>query len=217
MSKPNYTQAVSRTETGDGSTLPDIRKVPTVLYGIFVELARNVFGTEIGEGKLPVWYREPNTTGIWIDTEHAWEDEAPNFRPAVYVGLSDINYTNLGNLSGQTGMRLEEAEYQFAIKAVFSVHYSVTARTKSEAILLAEALSDVLMAVSRPIRQVFCFDKFGLAVFHPGMVDKEHHEVYISRATFGVEFQESWTLKLESPKLKKLVFDAGHGVSELLD
>ena len=194
--------------------LRHIRKTPTVLYGIFVEVARQFYSNAdnrpIGT-PIKVWSPDPQQTAIWIDTELRWEDEHPEMRPAIYVSLSPITYTSLsGRTDGLTGMVIEDAEYTFARSGKGTVSFIHVGGTDAEACTLGDATLDYLDAFGMVIRDDFCFTSFALTErVAKRLMPKESKERTASVVTCAFEFQDKWVLKLESEKLKVFILNAG--------
>jgi len=204
-------------ETADRIKLiAELRKTPLVLYGIFLELARQFYSDS---NSIPIdveatWDPEPTKSKIWIDTEYRWEDEDPEFRPAIYVKLGAIEYKSLtGRHDGLMGTDLEQGEYHFSRNGTGTVSWIHIGRKKGEAVILAGATLDYLDAFSRVIRDDFCFQTFEVMGLSPMALDKESKERYRSVVTATFSFQDTWALKLESQKLKRLVFNAGQGLN----
>jgi hypothetical protein len=195
--------------------IAQLRKTPLVLYGIFLELARQFYSdsNNIPIDVTPTWNPEPTQSKIWIDTEYRWEDENPEFRPAIYVKLGDIKYDSLtGRHDGLMRVDLEQGEYHFSRNGTGTVSWIHIGRKKGEAVILAGATLDYLDAFSKVIRDDFCFQTFEVVGMSPMALDKESKERYRSVVTASFSFQDTWALKLESQKLKRVVFNAGQGL-----
>ena len=221
MQGPSYTKGADRLPAAEGvydsTTLGAMRKSPMVLYGIFTEIARNFYSSGILGERFPIWTPNANTTGIWIDQEQVWEDVAPQFRPAIYVTLSELKYgSDTGKATGLSGMRMEEGEYHFQQRCEGTVAWVHVGSTRSESLLLCETTLEMLSAFQQPIRDEFCFDKFHVIGFNPTKVEKEAREAFSSSVVATFSLQEAWTLKLESAKLKKIVFDIASQSATLL-
>jgi hypothetical protein len=217
MRGPDYLQGVDRTTIARESTIGQVRKNPTVLYGIFTELLRNIFSEDIVGDTGPHWHKDAKQTQVWIDQEHVWEDVAPQFRPAIYIALSGLKFgSDVGNVRGLSGLQLNEAEYEYQLRCAGNVTWHHIGNTKGEGLVLAETTCDLIGAFADPIRREFCFDKFRIIGFNPSSVEKEAREVFRSTVTAEFEFQECWTLKLESAKIKRITFDAGQRVLDVI-
>lgn len=195
------------------------RKTPMVLYGIFTELAQQ-FWKGSPDGRLfgtpeVQWDKDPDKTSIWIDTELRWEATHPEFRPAIYVKLSQIQHGNVGSsTSPLTFKDIQEAEYHYARTGQGTVSFVHIGATAGEACALADATTDYLDAFSPAITEDFCFDWFNLVAREPMQVlSKDSKEKYRSVATYSYRFTDSWSLKLETPKLKSLVVKASTAVA----
>jgi hypothetical protein len=192
-----------------------VRKTPLVLYGIFVELARQ-FYSDINDLPIAVeqtWNEDPKLTKIWIDTEYKWEDENPELRPAIYIKLSDIQYkTYTEKSTSLIAVDLQEGEYHHQRVGMGSVQFVHIGRTKGEGVILAGTTMDYMDSLSLTIRDDFCFDTFEAGAIAPITLDKESKERYRSVVTMKFSFQDNWAIKMESPKLKRIVINAGEGL-----
>jgi len=192
-----------------------IRKTPLVLYGIFLELVRQFYSKDENQpiDISKVWDRDVAKTEIWIDTEYVWEDESPEFRPAIYVKLGDIKFSSYtGRHDGLAGMDIEQGEYHYSRTGDGQVSWVHIARAKTEAVLLSGSTLDYIDALSDIIRRDFCFDTFKVINLSPLSLDKESRERYRSIVTASFSYQDTWAIKRESPKLKKIVINAGQGL-----
>ena len=196
-----------------------IRKTPNILYGIFTELLKQFYSnTHNIPIELPagtVYTVNKNTTGIWIDSELQWDVDAIEFRPAIYVGLQDINYSSVtGKQTGRIGMDLKQGERIYARRGEGVVTFNHVGSQQGEGVAYAGATLDFLDAFSDVIRDEFNFETFALIRLTPIQVEKESKERYKSIVAFKFTFQDTWTIKIESPKLKKVVFSAGQNLFE---
>lgn len=194
-----------------------LRKTPTVLYGIFVEVVRQFYSDEQNmprSAKGVHWNKDPKKSTLWIDSELRWEDDHPNVRPAIFVALSPITYTSLtGRADGLMGGDIAEAESEFTRSGSGSVTFRHLGQTDGEACVLADATMDYMDAFSSTIRDDFCFTKLNLSGRVP-LVKRtgESGERWGSSVEIAFEFQDTWTIKLESQKLKRFSFNAGQGI-----
>lgn len=194
--------------------LRHMRKLPTLLYGIFVEITRQLYSN--GENHplgtpVKIWNTNPEESEIWIDTELRWEDEHPEKRPAIYVQLSPITYASLtGRKDGWMGNDLRDSELYFTRSGEGRVSFVHIAGSAGEACSLADSTLDYLDAFSMVIRDDFCFTTFELVERVPlKQMQKESKERYGSVVAFKFVLQDRWTLKLEAERLKVLTFRAG--------
>jgi len=203
----------------DGTTIGQIRKTPIVLYGMFVELARQLYspGTDwIVDNKVN-WRPVEEESQIWIDTEYRWEDKSPEFRPAIYISLSQIQYSSYtGDTKGLTHMNLEEGEYHYSRAGKGAVTWVHIGRTKGEAVKLVGMTLDFIDAFADVIRKEFCFKRFWVTNISPLVIVEESHERLRGEVTAQFEFEETWVLKAETAKLKRLVFNAGRDLMSVI-
>lgn len=188
-----------------------IRKTPNVLYGMFVELTRQFYGDD---SNLPIdscakWDPDPNKTKVWIGTEYEWEDKAPEFRPAIYIKLGNITYKSLtGRSDNLYGHDLQEGEYHYSRNGSGNVSWVHVGSTKGESVALSGTTLDYLDAFGPVIMEDFKFMTFEVVSMSPIATEKESKERFKSTVTVAFTFQDTWALKLESPKLKRVLFRA---------
>ena len=196
-----------------------VRKTPNVLYGMFVELTRQFYSDK---NNLPVdvqtvWAPEMEKSQLWIDSDYIWEDINPEQRPAIYIKLGEINYSSShGRHDGRIGIDLEEAEYHYARKGAGNISWAHIGSTSGETIVLAGATLDYFDAVSKLIQEDFNFQTFEIVQISPLSMTKETKERYLSTVTAAFTFEDTWTIKKENPKLKKIIFAAGQKVLDAL-
>lgn len=194
--------------------IPYLRKTPELLSGIFVELLRQFYTNDngLGLGNQWSWIEKPSdgNSHVWINAESVWEDSKPDFRPAIYVGLGPIEYKSAtGGPNSRAGMNLEESEYHYARAATGSVVFVHVGRSLGESQQLLSHSLDILDAFSDIIRRDFCFKTLSVTRAISGkLMEKEPRERFRAELTMEFSFDESWSLKLESPKLKRVVLKA---------
>jgi len=192
-----------------------MRKTPLMLYGIFVELTHQFYSdvNDLPFAVTQTWNEDPAKSKIWIDTDYQWEDKNPEFRPAIYIKLGEIVYkTYAGRPSSLISVDLEEGEYHHQRVGEGTVSWVHIGRTKGESIILSGTTLDYFDSLATVIRDDFCFDSFEAGTIAPMSLDKESKERYRSVVTMKFSFQDNWAIKLESPKLKRIIINAGEGL-----
>lgn len=202
--------------------LGQIRKTSLVLYGIFVELTRQFFSDEANllSSMSTVWSPDEAKTTIFIDTEFKEDEKTVGARPAVFVKLGDIVYNNTKGDSSRSsspiGMDLEEGEYIYSRYGETTITLDCVGRTKGEVAIIASAVHDFFDAFSDIIRKDFCFELFAVTKLSKIELSKEFRDRYHSGIECYVKFQDTWTLKLESPKVKQIIIHASERAADAL-
>jgi len=192
-----------------------MRKTPLLLYGILVEITRQFYADA---NDLPIqvaatWDPDDTLSKLWIDTDYKWEDEHPEFRPAIYIKLKPLTYsTYSGRQTSLISVDLKEGEYRHERLGTGGAEWIHIGRSRGESLILAGSTMDYLDSLGTVIRDDFCFDTFQLDSLQPLSVDKESQERYRSIVSVTFTWQDLWSLKMESPKLKRLVINAGQGL-----
>lgn len=192
----------------------ELRKTNMVLYGMFVELARQFYRAEspyiVGCPDVK-WDKDPQKTGIWIDSELNWNPSHPEFLPAIYVKLAGVQY---GSPFGEgqpvsSGMILKDAVYEKTRSGKTQVTFVHVGGTAGESCMLCDNTRSYLSDFSRQIRHDFVLTKFfetQATPIQPAQPDSK--ERWQSSATFYVEWNEKTSVKLESPILRAVELDA---------
>ena len=90
----------------------ELRKSSQVLYSIFLTVLRTIYSGKSGRTfGCPdvIWKKDVQKTGIWLDTELRWEDQRPDFTPAIYVSLGEIKYESIPTLQQNARMLMNES------------------------------------------------------------------------------------------------------------
>lgn len=187
----------------------EMRKTSLFLYDAFTEIVRKIYRDNLDSligTPTRKWGRTPQHDGIWIDTELNWKPANPDFLPAIYVKLSQIQYQSpLGNQNVAFGFNLENGEYKYSRLGSGQVTFVHVARTSGEAVALCDNTRYYLGDFSAQIADDLCLTKFFEAGVQPlAPASKDSAEVYSSSSTFAYEFAEEWNVKLESPILKSV-------------
>lgn len=189
-----------------------LRKTNMVLYGMFVELVREFyrFQTPYIIGVPDVrWDPDPQRTNIWIDSELTWNAAHPEFVPAIYVKLGDVQYGSpFGDGQPVQGeLQLKDAIYSMVRGAKGSVTFVHVGGTPAEACMLCDNTRAYLSDFSIPIQRDYVFTKFYEAQSTPL---KQHQpdskEKWQAATTFALEWREDIRFKLESPILRAVDF-----------
>lgn len=200
-----------------------VRKTPTVLYGMFIELLRQFWSGDPAERLFGTpsltWNPDIRKSTLWIDTEFRWEADHPEARPAIYVKIPPIQYSTInGSSDGLVRRDIQEAEYHYARVGSGQVSFVHISSTSGEACALADSTMDYFDAFSPVITDDFCFNWFKLATRSPKQqLEKDSNEKYGSVVTYDFRFTDSWRLKKETPKLKHLVVRSSEAVRKRLE
>ena len=186
-----------------------MRRTPDILYGMMLEILRRLYTDEnlfnYGDRKV-IWCPDPRQTQVWINSEAEWDDELPEFMPAIYVKLGDISYKSYGKLSGEVGVTGITGARNIAREASCSIIFSHIARNKGEAIALANSTHNYMDAFSIVIRDDLLFEVFVInkrKIINP--IKNNVTTVFGSDIIFNVQWQENFFIKPERLKLKRIV------------
>lgn len=187
----------------------EMRKTSLFLYDAFTELVRKIYRDNLDflvGTPTRRWGRTPQHDGIWIDTELNWKPANPDFLPAVYVKLGQVQYSSaIGNVNTLAGMNLENGVYEYSRMGSGQVTFVHVARTSGEAVALCDNTRYYLSDFGAQIADDLCLSKFFETGVQPlAPAQKDSSETYSSTSVFSFEFFEDWMVKHESPILRSV-------------
>lgn len=194
---------------GNVEHICELKKSCMVLYGIFIELLRQIYSTTEGRllGTPPVLWKADGDQ-IWIDSELRWEDQHPEVRPAIYVQLTPLQAAPyLPTQESSFSPTDRQGVRHYEQKVTGRVNFIHVASTTGEACALADNTDYFLTMMQAPICEDFCFTSFitsGRTALEK--LPKEASEKYASIVSYNFEFAEAWDVKEESPILKSIDF-----------
>ena len=197
----------------------ELRKSSQVLYGIFVSMLRTMYmgrkGRVFGCPDV-VWRKNPQKTELWIDTELRWEDERPDFTPAIFVSLGEIKYTFPPTMDMQGRMLMSpDGERSYERTGTGSASIVHVCDKAGAACSLADNTESYMSMLQDQLCEEYCFDHFVVS----GRVPRQQKELpqtvgkgkYVSVVAIQFDFIDAWNVKIESPILKAVsLVDAGH-------
>jgi len=200
------------------ATIFPVRKKTRTLYGLFLELIRQLYSDQnnLLTGTSAVWNKDELLSKIWIDTEYVWEDNTPEFRPAIYISLQGLKPTPIIGQKSQIGSDTKEGEAHYGKTINGSVAFVHIGGTKGETINLIDNTYEYLDGLADIIRQDFCFDTFGVVDVTPLKVVKAEKDHLRGEVVAAFSYKDYWTIKLESPKLKRIVLSTGQSLIDMV-
>ena len=217
----DYREFHRRAYGDDGeSRVCSARKTSTLLYGAFIEIVRNLYrlrSPHILGVPAVKWSDDVQRTGIWIDSDYRWNQDNPEFLPAIYVSIPEIRYqSELGFANMSVGMVLKDAVYQYQRSGSGSVSFTHVSGTAGEAMALCDNTRAYLSDFCGPISEDLCLDEFQEASVKPiAPAQKDSRDRYMSSTTFSFSFHEEWEVKMDSPILRSvdlLQESTGYGI-----
>lgn len=202
----------------------ELRKDATVLYAIFINILRGIYATRDGRtfGCPDVlWSRNSEKTQIWIDTELRWEDKRPDFLPAIYVNLGQMQYQEVGTMRHSVlGGANKFGETPHQVKASGTVNFMHVSNTAGEACAIADNTEMFFSRLRTELAKTYCF-KGDLAVVARTPLQKGQDsessgkKKFVSVVTVAFEFEDAWSVKQETPILKSIVMLSDEGAQKV--
>ena len=205
---PTTAELMPQAQYGNRRLIAHMRKSPTLLYNLFLELVRRIYTDPASLGIQAqnwVWDPDPAKATLRIATELDWTATEAERVPAIYVRLGPLSYQNTTGQFGASSSVLAEGETAYSRTGAGTVVFVHLGGTAAEACALADVTHDILEAFTPIIISDFCFERMELAERTPRVPQpKESKERYASLVTLRFQFQETWTLKQESQRLKAI-------------
>jgi len=198
------------TRLGGVEHVCELRKSSQVLYSIFVTILRSVYANKKGRtfGCPDVsWRKDPQKTEIWIDTELRWEDQRPDFTPAIFVSLGEIKYDFVPTMDMQARLTMShDAERHYERMGRGTAQIVHVSDKAGAACSLADNTENYVSSLQDQICDQYCFDHFSVS----GRVPRQQKEQaqtagkgkYVSVVAVQFEFTDAWDVKFETPILK---------------
>jgi hypothetical protein len=117
-------------------------------------------------------------------------------------------------IDGRAGFNLLEGESEHTRLVTGSVVFAHLAKTKGEAVLYGSNTLDLVDGFAYVIKNDFCFDKFNTRGIFKARLRKEEPRDFECLVQADFMFQESFSVKHESPKLKQISFKALAGIAQ---
>ena len=192
---------------GDKEHICELTKSSSVLYGLFVDVVRQFYIGGKGYIKgcpVRVYDYDKDRTQIWIDKEMRWEDEHPEFRPAIYVKLDQLS---MDYPTGRVPYAIEKhTSTKFSLRKVSGrVSFVHVAKTAGEATVLCDNTLNYLLVFGDKIRSDYCMATFRpvaqIPVTRGPQASKEH---WMSVCTCAFEFFDVSGVRMEAPVLQDI-------------
>lgn len=148
-----------------------------------------------------VW-RPDEKTDILIESVHRWRGELTEKRPAILVKRN--TYQNqrfgIGDLRGPDGRGMNRySTFWVGSHTVFCIH-----GTGAGVEILATEVQRELTQFAPVVREDLGLKKWSVTEVGAIAEVEEARESFVVPITVGWAYEESWTLELESPKLRRI-------------
>lgn len=191
----------------------ELRKSTSVLYAILVTILRTIYKDRKGRAfGCPdvVWSANPQKTQMWIDTELRWEDTRPDFTPAIYVCLGEMQYEPVAptlDMQSRLHMSHDGEQYYERMCSCSATLVHVCDRA-GEACALADNTENYMSSLQDQIAQQYCFEHFAV-VGRSALKKKEQGQTagkdkLVSIVALKFDFADAWAVKIECPILKEV-------------
>lgn len=192
--------------------IPNIRRTPLILCGMFVELTRSLYSFE--ENLYPparTWSATNEKDHLFIDPAYKWDPENTDRMPAVYVDVGDIQMSAKpvqGIGSHGVHFDLKEGTDYRQDMAGTSIVWAHLCDTRAECLLYQGITYDLIAGLSFAIKRDFCLENFGVRAILKPKLQSDQPRTYVAEVQATLQWRESYALKRETPKLKQITVEA---------
>lgn len=181
------------------------RKSALWLEGMFLELIRNFYSDKdhLFPGVHP--YDPDCPDGTVIVGSGNWDDETEaDARPAIIVDIGDLQYRAIEGYEQVTRYNLKEGEHLHTREVTGSVVFAHLSKTKGQASVYGSNTYDLFDGFSRIVRDDFGFERFDLRKVGQPTKRRDNPMDWQCLVQANFVFYENYSVKHESPKLKKI-------------
>jgi hypothetical protein len=191
------------------------RKSLIILEGIFFEIIKGLYTDpdNLQDGVKPYDPSGECPDGTYIVTGGKWSDTEAEARPAIVVDVGDLMYAPIEGFDQRTDFDLQEGVTLYTREVKGSVVFAHLAKTKGQAAQYSATTYDLVDGFSRIIRDDFDFERFDLRKVGKPTKRRDNPIDWQSLVQLDFVFYEDFSVKTESPKLKKIAVTA---MTELL-
>ena len=158
--------------------------------------------------KCMVWSSEHSKSALEIDPSYQYDINRDNRKPGIYVGVDqpcqfskiDIN-SRQGNIPDNSGF----FSGQLLRTAISFIHVFETA---DQALLAADCTTSFFVGVKESLRNKLNLSSFEpISISPPALIEKTPERFFRVDVTFGIAFNYSVLVNIESHRLKKFAIE----------
>ena len=199
------------------AALNKIQLTPVTVRGIFLLLVRLHYSSTENYGPMKeklknyIWSKDPSKSTITATYDYDYDPAALDKKPAIFVGLDDIEYKKIvtGNHSHHTYDRAGEHLVKTACTKVIIRHIG---SSPDEALTLENLTCQFFLGLQPIIRdtlpQVMEYDVVGSKSSRPFEKNSQQaQQRFISDTIIAFSFNSAWLVQFESHRIKTISFE----------
>lgn len=195
-----------------------VQLTPVTLRSIFLLLTRLHYSDPENYGLLKkkfanyIWSKDEKTRTLHIDFDYNYDAKNLERRPAIFVGLDDINFskTSIGNHGSFTEDRSGESFVKTANTLIIFRHVS---KSPDESLALADMTAQFYLGITPMIRdtmntRVLQYEVTSIKSSRP--FEKQSQEAdqdFISDVIVAFSYNAVWLTKIESHRIKRITYE----------
>lgn len=166
------------------------------------------FGYLEAQLKCMVWDSDHSKSAIEIDPTYQYDINRDNRKPGIYVGVDQPFQFSKIDLNARQGNIQDNSGFfsgQIARSAVSFVHVF---ESPDQAVLAADCTTSFFVGVKESLRNKLNLSSFEpISISPPALIEKSPERFFRVDSTFGIAFNYSVLVNIESHRLKKFAIE----------
>jgi hypothetical protein len=205
MTKEDYAQLFNcMSEPLNGSNL---RTIFLLMTRAHYSDSKN-FGYLEEQLKCAVWSAEHSKSALEIDPSYQYDINRDNRKPGIYVGVDQPCQFSKIDLAARQGNIPDNSGFfsgQLVRTAVSFIHVFESA---DQALLAADCTASFFVGIKESLRNKLNLSSFEpISISPPALVEKTPERFFRVDVTFGISFNYSVLVNIESHRLKKFAIE----------
>ena len=158
--------------------------------------------------KCAVWSSEHSKSALEIDPSYQYDINRDNRKPGIYVGVDQPSQFSKVDLNSRQGNIPDNSGFfsgQLLRTAISFIHVFESA---DQALLAADCTASFFVGIKESLRNKLNLSSFEpISISPPALVEKTPERFFRVDATFGISYNYSVLVNIESHRLKKFAIE----------
>lgn len=190
---------------------------PITLRRMFLLLTRIHYSSSDNYGEFKsllvdyIWNRDTKLCKLFVDFDYNFDPQNMDRRPAIYVGLDDINFQK-AVVDDHVKHSYDRSTEEFIKYGHTNVIVRHIGKTADESLLLSDLSSEFFMGIKSMIHDSFpritSYDVQAIKSSRPfAMTSQEASAQFISDLIISISFNAMWQIEFESHRIKTITLE----------
>lgn len=158
--------------------------------------------------KCAVWSSEHSKSALEIDPSYQYDINRDNRKPGIYVGVDQPSQFSKVDLNSRQGNIPDNSGFfsgQLLRTAISFIHVFESA---DQALLAADCTASFFVGIKESLRNKLNLSSFEpISISPPALVEKTPERFFRVDVTFGISYNYSVLVNIESHRLKKFAIE----------